>query len=163
MSRVPLHYNKIYSLAKAKIFCDGAKLLGRTIAFTNGCFDILHAGHIHSLMQAASFADYLFVGLNSDQSTKLLKGNERPFNNEQDRAMVLSALTCIDGITIFNNETPLQLINTLMPNVLVKGGDYTIDNIVGAKEVIAAGGKVEIINLINGLSTSIISQKILRL
>jgi D-glycero-beta-D-manno-heptose 1-phosphate adenylyltransferase len=160
MSRVPLHYNKIYTLEKAIIFCEGAKLLGRTVAFTNGCFDILHAGHIHSLQQAASFADYLFVGLNSDASTKRLKGEERPLNNEQDRATVLSALTCVDGVTIFEEDTPLNIIKALMPSVLVKGGDYTEETIVGAKEVKAFGGVVKIIELIPGLSTTALSQKL---
>ncbi len=130
------------------------------IAFTNGCFDILHAGHIHSLSQAASFADILIVGVNSDASTKRLKGPTRPINQEQNRALLLASLVMVDAVVLFDEDTPLQLINTILPDVLVKGGDYTIDTIVGAKEVIANGGKVEIIPLVEGLSSTSILKKI---
>lgn len=136
---------------------------GKTVAFTNGCFDILHAGHIQSLMQAASFADVLVVGLNSDASTKRLKGNDRPVNNEQNRALVLASLVMVDAVVLFEEDTPLNLITAVMPNVLVKGGDYTVDTIVGAKEVMANGGKVEIIPLVEGLSTTSLLQIIERL
>lgn len=136
------------------------KTFGKTIAFTNGCFDILHAGHIHSLSQAASFADVLVVGLNSDASTKRLKGEGRPVNNEDNRALMLASLIMVDAVVLFNEDTPLQLITAIMPDVLVKGGDYTIDTIVGAKEVIANGGKVEVIPLVEGLSTTNLLKKI---
>lgn len=135
----------------------------KTVTFTNGCFDILHAGHIHSLMHAASFADILIVGLNSDASTKGLKGNNRPINNEQNRALLLASLVMVDAVVLFEEATPLQLITSILPDVLVKGGDYTVDTIVGAKEVMANGGKVEIIPLVEGLSTTSILQKIERL
>ncbi len=135
----------------------------KTIAFTNGCFDILHAGHIHSLMQAASFADVLIVGLNSDASTKRLKGDNRPVNNEQNRALLLASLVMVDAVVLFDEDTPHQLITSVMPDVLVKGGDYTVDTIVGAKEVMANGGTVEIIPLVEGLSTTALLQKIERL
>ena len=135
----------------------------KKIAFTNGCFDILHAGHIHSLVQAASFADVLIVGLNSDASTKRLKGENRPVNNEQNRALLLASLVMVDAVVLFDEDTPFQLISTVMPDVLVKGGDYTIETIVGAKEVIANGGTVEIIQLVEGLSTTSLIQKIERL
>ena len=135
----------------------------KKIAFTNGCFDILHAGHIHSLMQAASFADVLIVGLNSDASTKRLKGDNRPVNNEQNRALLLASLVMVDAVVLFDEDTPFELISSVMPDVLVKGGDYTIDTIVGAKEVIANGGTVEIIQLVEGLSTTSLIQKIERL
>ena len=135
----------------------------KKIAFTNGCFDILHAGHIHSLVQAASFADVLIVGLNSDASTKRLKGDNRPVNNEQNRALLLASLVMVDAVVLFDEDTPFELISTVMPDVLVKGGDYTIDTIVGAKEVIANGGTVEIIQLVEGLSTTSLIQKIERL
>jgi D-beta-D-heptose 7-phosphate kinase/D-beta-D-heptose 1-phosphate adenosyltransferase len=135
----------------------------KKIAFTNGCFDILHAGHIHSLMQAASFADVLIVGLNSDASTKRLKGDNRPVNNEQDRALLLASLVMVDAVVFFDEDTPYELITSVMPDVLVKGGDYTVDTIVGAKEVIANGGNVEIIPLVEGLSTTSLIQKIERL
>lgn len=135
----------------------------KKIAFTNGCFDILHAGHIHSLMQAASFADVLIVGLNSDASTKRLKGDNRPINHEQNRALLLASLVMVDAVVLFDEDTPFNLISTIMPDVLVKGGDYTVDTIVGAKEVIANGGTVEIIQLVEGLSTTSLIQKIERL
>ena len=136
---------------------------GKKIAFTNGCFDILHAGHIHSLSQAASFADVLVVGLNSDASTKRLKGDNRPVNNEQNRALLLASLVMVDAVVLFDEDTPFELITKVMPDVLVKGGDYTVDTIVGAKEVMANGGTVEIIPLVEGLSTTSLIQKIERL
>jgi rfaE bifunctional protein nucleotidyltransferase chain/domain len=135
----------------------------KKVAFTNGCFDILHAGHIHSLMQAASFADVLIVGLNSDTSTKRLKGDNRPVNNEQNRALLLASLVMVDAVVLFDDDTPFELITSVMPDVLVKGGDYTVDTIVGAKEVIANGGTVGIIPLVEGLSTTSLIQKIERL
>lgn len=139
------------------------RLQSKTIAFTNGCFDIMHAGHIHSLSQAATFADVLIVGLNSDASTRGLKGEGRPINKEQDRALLLASLVMVDAVVLFDEPTPLQLIQSIMPDVLVKGGDYTVDTIVGAKEVIANGGRVEIIPLIPGLSTTGLAEKISKL
>jgi D-beta-D-heptose 7-phosphate kinase/D-beta-D-heptose 1-phosphate adenosyltransferase len=139
------------------------RLQSKTIAFTNGCFDIVHAGHIHSLSQAATFADVLIVGLNSDASTRGLKGEGRPINKEQDRALLLASLVMVDAVVLFDEPTPLQLIRSIMPDVLVKGGDYTVDSIVGAKEVIANGGRVEIIPLIPGLSTTGLAEKISKL
>ncbi len=139
------------------------RLLNKKVAFTNGCFDILHAGHIHSLTQAASFADVLIVGLNSDASTKGLTGEGRPINNENDRALLLASMIMVDAVVLFNEATPLELIKTIMPDVLVKGGDYTVDTIVGAKEVIANGGRVEIIPLIPGLSTTKLADVISKL
>jgi rfaE bifunctional protein nucleotidyltransferase chain/domain len=139
------------------------RLQSKTIAFTNGCFDIVHAGHIHSLSQAATFADVLIVGLNSDTSTRGLKGEGRPINKEQDRALLLASLVMVDAVVLFDEPTPLQLIQSVMPDVLVKGGDYTVDTIVGAKEVIANGGSVEIIPLIPGLSTTGLAEKISKL
>lgn len=136
------------------------RLGSKKIAFTNGCFDILHAGHIHSLTQAASFADVLIVGLNSDSGTKKLKGEGRPINKEQDRALMLASMVMVDAVVLFDEPTPLELIKKIMPDVLVKGGDYTIDTIVGSKEVIANGGKAEIIPLIPGLSTTGLAEKI---
>jgi D-beta-D-heptose 7-phosphate kinase/D-beta-D-heptose 1-phosphate adenosyltransferase len=139
------------------------KLLNKSIAFTNGCFDILHAGHIHSFTQAASFADILIVGVNTDASTRNLKGEGRPINKEQDRALLLASLLMVDAVVLFDDATPLTFIKTILPDVLVKGGDYNIDTIVGAKEVIANGGRVEIIPLIPGLSTTGLAEKIGRL
>ena len=130
------------------------RLLSKTIAFTNGCFDILHRGHIFALSEAAKQADYLIVGLNSDASAKRLKGEGRPINDEQSRALLLSSLVMIDLIVLFEEETPLELIKKLLPDVLIKGGDYTIDQIAGAKEVIANGGKVIINPIVEGFSTT---------
>lgn len=134
--------------------------LGKTVAFTNGCFDILHEGHIASLSQAAQFADYLIVGLNTDDSVQRLKGKERPVNDQHARAIVLASLLMVDLVVLFSEDTPLALIQALLPNVLVKGGDYTIEKIVGAKEVMAHGGSVEIIPLVPGKSTSAVIDKL---
>jgi D-beta-D-heptose 7-phosphate kinase/D-beta-D-heptose 1-phosphate adenosyltransferase len=130
------------------------RVTGKTVAFTNGVFDILHRGHIFSLSQAAVEADFLIVGLNSDASTKRLKGDSRPVNDEQSRALVLAALLMVDMVVIFEEDTPLNLITTLQPDVLVKGGDYTLEQIVGAKEVMEAGGKVIINSIVEGFSTT---------
>jgi D-beta-D-heptose 7-phosphate kinase/D-beta-D-heptose 1-phosphate adenosyltransferase len=130
------------------------KLKSKTIAFTNGVFDILHEGHIALLSKAATFADILVVGVNSDASVKRLKGENRPVNNEQSRMKILAALIMVDAIVLFEEDTPLELIKKIQPDVLIKGGDYTVETIVGAKEVLAAGGKVEIIPLEEGFSTT---------
>jgi len=135
------------------------KVLDKTIAFTNGVFDILHPGHIFSLSQAAREADYLIVGINSDSSVKRLKGNNRPVNNQESRTLVLASLVIVDAVTIFEEDTPLELIKAIRPDVLVKGGDYTIEQIVGASEVIQAGGRVVINPIIEGYSTSSIIAK----
>jgi len=151
---------KIMSIEQAKAFMQACKTTGKTVAFTNGCFDILHPGHLFSLAESAKEADYLLVGLNSDASVKRLKGAERPIHNESSRASILANLVLVDVVVVFEEDTPLQLIQSLLPDVLVKGGDYTIDQIVGAKEVIANGGKVAINPIIEGFSTSSIIKKI---
>lgn len=150
---------KILSLKELVKKSQQWKAAGKKIAFTNGCFDILHAGHIYSLSQAAKEADYLIVGLNADASVKKLKGENRPVNDEQSRAQVLAALQMVDAVVIFAEETPLDLIKNLLPDVLVKGGDYTINEIAGAKEVIAAGGKIVLNPLLEGFSTSALIKK----
>lgn len=136
------------------------RLKSKTIAFTNGVFDILHEGHIAVLSKAASFADILIVGINSDASVKKIKGEDRPVNNENSRALILASLIMVDDIVIFEEETPIEIIKLIQPDVLVKGGDYTLDTIVGAKEVIAHGGTVEIVPLLEGFSTTNIIEKI---
>jgi D-beta-D-heptose 7-phosphate kinase/D-beta-D-heptose 1-phosphate adenosyltransferase len=136
------------------------RLKSKTVAFTNGVFDILHEGHITVLSKAASFADVLIVGVNSDTSVKKLKGESRPVNQESSRALILASLIMVDAVVIFEEETPLDLIKIIKPDVLIKGGDYTVDTIVGAKEVLDAGGKVEIIPLKAGFSTTGIIDKI---
>lgn len=151
---------KIKTVAEAKKIIAAWKVLGKTVAFTNGCFDILHPGHLYSLAETAKEADYLIVGLNSDASVKRLKGSERPINNTNDRALILANLILVDMVVIFEEDTPLALISALLPDVLVKGGDYTIDTIVGAKEVIANGGKVIINPIVEGFSTTHTIKKI---
>jgi D-beta-D-heptose 7-phosphate kinase/D-beta-D-heptose 1-phosphate adenosyltransferase len=151
---------KIVTVEQAKNIIYGWKLLCKTCAFTNGCFDILHQGHIFSLGEAAKEADYLIVGLNSDASVQRLKGPSRPINNTENRAIVLSNLAIVDLLVVFEEDTPLELIKALMPDILVKGGDYTIDQIVGAKEVIAGGGKVIINPIVEGYSTTGLIEKI---
>lgn len=124
------------------------------IVFSNGCFDILHAGHIHLLSQAASFGDVLVVGLNSDSSVKNLKGEHRPLQDENTRASVLASLFYVDAVVLFSEPTPRELIECITPDVLVKGGDYSLDKIVGADWVQQHGGRVEIVSLLPGFSTS---------
>ena len=163
MKQIDAIATKIYTLPSLMGALSGWRLKGQTIAFTNGCFDILHEGHIFSLSQAACEADLLIVGVNSDASTKRLKGEERPINNEQSRALLLASLAIVDAVVIFEEDTPLNLISTILPEVLVKGGDYTIEQIVGAKEVIANGGRVVINPIVQGFSTTGIIEKIRRL
>lgn len=138
------------------------KLSGYSIVFTNGCFDILHRGHVAYLQSAKSMGDILIVGMNTDASVKRLKGEERPINTLEDRAYVLSALKSVDYVVPFDEDTPITLIQSIKPDVLVKGGDYTMDTIIGAKEVHAYGGKVEIIPFVVGKSTSSIIDAIRR-
>lgn len=132
----------------------------KRIVFTNGCFDILHRGHVTYLAEAKKLGDLLVVGLNSDASVKRLKGAERPINNENDRQYVLSQLKAVDFVEIFEEDTPLNLILKVKPNILVKGGDWKIDQIVGAKEVLAGGGDVFSLNFVDGYSTTALIHKI---
>jgi rfaE bifunctional protein nucleotidyltransferase chain/domain len=132
----------------------------KKIVFTNGCFDILHRGHVTYLAEARKLGDLLVVGLNSDASVKRLKGPERPINNERDRRYVLSQLKSVDFVEIFTEDTPLDLILKVNPKVLVKGGDWKIDQIVGGKEVIAHGGDVFSLNFVDGYSTTSLIHKI---
>jgi len=127
---------------------------GQTVVFTNGCFDLLHPGHVRLLRQAASLGDFLVVGLNSDASVRRLKGAARPINTEDDRAEVLGALECVGAVTLFGEDTPLALIDALLPDVLVKGGDYRPEDVVGREQVEAAGGRVVIVPLVEGHSTT---------
>ena len=154
---------KIFDLSGLQHQLSRWRLLGKTVAFTNGCFDILHQGHIASLSDAAREADFLVVGLNSDASTCRLKGESRPINNQSARATVMASLLMVDAVILFEEDTPLNLINAIRPDVLVKGGDYTLEQIVGAKEVIEAGGRVVINPIVPGFSTTGIIEKIHRL
>ncbi|HEY4108630.1 D-glycero-beta-D-manno-heptose 1-phosphate adenylyltransferase [Puia sp.] len=154
---------KIYDLAGIEHQVRRWRLLSKTVSFTNGCFDILHQGHIASLSDAAREADILVVGVNSDSSTRRLKGESRPINGQDARATLLASLLMVDAVVIFDEDTPLQLITTVMPDVLVKGGDYTLEQIVGAKEVMASGGRVVINPMVPGFSTTGIIDKICQL
>jgi D-glycero-beta-D-manno-heptose 1-phosphate adenylyltransferase len=151
--------NKIFDLKNLLAQINRWRLLNKKIVFTNGVFDILHQGHIASLSEAASYGDVLIVGVNGDASVKRLKGPTRPVNDEQSRALLLASMLMTDGIIIFGEDTPLQLITTILPDVLVKGGDYTIEQIAGAKEVMANGGIVKISPTIQGFSTTNIIEK----
>ena len=151
--------NKIYSLPKLLAQLASWRVTNKTIAFTNGCFDILHEGHIFSLSQAAQEADYLIVGVNSDNSTRRLKGPLRPINGEHSRALLLASLVIVDAVVIFEGDTPLELIKSLLPDVIVKGGDYTMEQIAGSKEVLENGGRVLINPIKEGFSsTGILAQ-----
>lgn len=136
------------------------KLNSKTIVFTNGCFDIIHSGHTYYLSEAKKLGDILVVGLNTDDSVRRLKGENRPVNNQFDRAAVLSSLKPVDFVVFFDEDTPLELIKLVNPDVLVKGADYKIEEIVGADYVMQNGGKVVTINLVEGKSTTNILNKI---
>ncbi len=132
----------------------------KKIVFTNGCFDLLHAGHIAYLSEAASLGDILIVGLNSDSSVTQLKGPNRPVNNENSRATMLASMFFIDAVVLFSDDIPLELIKFISPDVLVKGGDYEVHQIAGSTEVLAAGGEVKILSFLPGYSSSALIEKI---
>lgn len=151
---------KIFTIDALQHQLNRWRLKSKKVVFTNGVFDILHEGHIASLSEAASHGSILIVGVNTDASVKRLKGDDRPVNNENSRALLLASLVITDAVILFNEDTPLNLIKTLLPDVLVKGGDYTLDQIVGAKEVMANGGEVKIVPILEGFSTTSIIQKL---
>lgn len=136
------------------------KFKNKKIVFTNGCFDILHRGHVSYLNQARSLGDALIIGLNSDASVKRLKGSDRPINKESDRKFVLENLKSVDAVQIFDEDTPLEIIKIIRPQVLVKGGDWKIDQIVGGREVIGWGGEVMSLSFVDGYSTTSVINKI---
>ncbi|MCH5597704.1 D-glycero-beta-D-manno-heptose 1-phosphate adenylyltransferase [Niabella ginsengisoli] len=152
--------SKIMLLKDVAILRAQWKTQGQKVVFTNGVFDILHAGHVQSLMQAHDNGDRLIIGLNADVSVKRLKGESRPIINERDRALLLAALQFVDAVVLFEEDTPIVLIEKLLPDVLIKSADYNIENIVGAKEVIANGGEVKIMPFVKGLSSTNIIEKI---
>lgn len=149
----------ILSIDLAKELAKELKTQGKTIVFTNGCFDILHCGHTTYLNEAKKLGDILILGLNSDDSVRRLKGENRPINNQSDRAVVMDSLKSIDYVVIFEEDTPFNLINAIIPDVLVKGGDYSKENIVGADIVENNGGNVVTINFVEGKSTTNIINK----
>ena len=150
---------KILPLSDLQKKIEEWKSEGKTIAFTNGCFDILHAGHIASLLQASKEGDKLVVALNADSSVRGLKGDSRPVNKEDARAVVMAAMGMVDAVTVFSEPTPKELILAIKPDVLVKGGDYKVEEIAGAKEVIEWGGRVVINPIVEGFSTTSIIEK----
>jgi len=152
--------NKIYSLPNLKITVKNWQNEGSKVVFTNGVFDLVHIGHITYLAKAAELGNKLVIGLNSDLSVKRLKGDDRPINDQDNRAALLAALFFVDAVVVFEEDTPINLITELLPDFLVKGADYSIENIVGAKEVIANGGEVKTINFVEGYSSTSIIQKI---
>ena len=152
-------FNKITDIASAKALVDGWKNEDKKVVFTNGVFDLLHIGHISYLSKAAELGDKLIIGLNADSSVKRIKGESRPINNQNTRAVLLASFFFVDAVVTFEEDTPLNLISTLLPDVLIKGADYSIENIVGAKEVLANGGEVKTITFVDGYSsTSIINR-----
>ena len=140
--------------------CDAARAKGAAVVFTNGCFDVLHAGHVRYLTKARAMGDFLVIGLNSDDSVRRLKGNGRPINTENDRAEVLDALRAVDAVTIFGEPTAEALIATVRPDVYVKGGDYTLETLPEAKIVQEYGGHVELVPLVGGRSTTNVIERI---
>jgi D-beta-D-heptose 7-phosphate kinase/D-beta-D-heptose 1-phosphate adenosyltransferase len=152
--------NKILDLSSYRILLKDLKKLGHKIVFTNGCFDILHLGHITYLEEAKAKGDILVVGLNSDNSVKRLKGPERPIKDEKSRASILAALSSVDVVIIFEDDTPISLIKAVQPDILVKGGDYKKEQIVGADFVERTGGQVVIIPFLEGHSSTDLINKL---
>lgn len=151
---------KISDLPTLKTQVQNWQSEGKKVVFTNGVFDLLHIGHITYLAKAAELGDKLIIGLNADSSVKRIKGESRPVNDQSSRAAILAAMFFVDAIVVFEEDTPLNLISTLLPDYLVKGADYSVENIVGAKEVIANGGEVKTINFVEGYSSTSIINKI---
>jgi rfaE bifunctional protein nucleotidyltransferase chain/domain len=152
--------NKILDLKAAKNKVITWQAENQKVVFTNGVFDLLHIGHITYLAKAADLGDKLIIGLNSDSSVRRIKGDDRPINDQNSRAALLAALFFVDAVTIFDEDTPQNLVTTLLPDILVKGADYAIENIVGAKEVLANGGEVKTITFVEGYSSTSIINKI---
>ena len=156
-------YSKIKSLEALKVCIQNDQAKGLSIVFTNGCFDLLHKGHVDYLSKAADLGDKLIVAVNTDDSVRRLgKSASRPIQDQEARATVIAALESVAYVVLFNEDTPFELIQTIAPNVLVKGSDYAVHQIVGADIVLANGGRVETIDFIQGYSTSAIEQKILK-
>ena len=160
MNKLQVLCNKIVSLDDLLRTLHIWKFKGDKVVFTNGCFDIIHRGHVEYLAQAASLGNRLIVGVNTDACVQRLKGPNRPVNDENTRAEILAAFGFVDAVILFSDETPLSLITAIKPNVLVKGGDYTVDTIVGADVVKANGGTVEVIPFVQGFSTTSLINKI---
>ena len=152
--------NKIQDPERLKSQVTNWQKEGKKVVFTNGVFDLLHIGHITYMAKASELGDKLIIGLNADSSVKRIKGEGRPVNDQNNRAALLAALFFVDAVVVFEDDTPLNLISELMPDILVKGADYSVENIVGAKEVIANGVEVKTINFVEGYSSTSIIEKI---
>ncbi|MEQ8362357.1 MAG: D-glycero-beta-D-manno-heptose 1-phosphate adenylyltransferase [Cyclobacteriaceae bacterium] len=152
--------SKIKGWGQSKTQVEEWRNQGQKIVFTNGCFDILHLGHVDYLEKAAALGDRLVIGLNTDDSVSRFKGPERPIQDQNSRARILSSLQFVDMVVLFNEDTPLELISSLIPDILVKGSDYLAENIVGAEVVKKNGGEVKTIDFVSGYSTSRIIDKI---
>ncbi len=152
---------KIKEREELRKIVEDLKARAKRIVFTNGCFDLLHVGHVRYLEKAKTLGDVLVIGLNSDRSVRSLKGPQRPILSQDERAELLSSLACVDFVTIFDEPTPLELISLLLPHVLVKGGDWTKDAIVGREVVEASGGEVVVLPFVEGFSTSQLIKTIL--
>jgi len=155
----PLH-PAVLTLEEMIVRFGREKRNGKRVVFTNGCFDLLHPGHIHSLEAARALGDFLIVGINSDESVRILKGPDRPVMPETERAEILASLECVDGVLIFDELTPQKVVAALLPDILVKGSDWPGNQIVGREEVEAAGGRVVLIDVVPGYSTTDILKKI---
>ncbi|HOK50632.1 MAG: D-glycero-beta-D-manno-heptose 1-phosphate adenylyltransferase [Bacteroidales bacterium] len=156
--------SKIIDWKELERVCYRAKFFNKKIVFTNGCFDILHRGHIEYLHQAAEMGDWLIVGLNTDASVRRLKGNGRPVQDEETRALILASLSCVNYVVLFDEDTPLKIIQLVQPDILVKGGDYPdVEKIVGYDVVKQRGGKVIALPFVEGHSTTQLLQKIQQL
>ena len=160
MSHLKTLNSKVYNLDALTNQVEQWKMAGKKVVFTNGCFDIIHRGHIEVLARTADLGDKLVIGLNSDQSIQKLKGKDRPVIDEQSRAILLAALSFVDAIVLFSEDTPLKLISALLPDVLAKGGDYEIETIVGHEIVQKNGGKVKLVPFLDGFSSTTIIDKI---
>ena len=152
--------SKIVDRAELARRCEAMRAAGRRVVFTNGCFDLLHRGHIDLLGKAGSMGDILVVGINTDDSVRRLKGSSRPWTPEEDRAEVIAALATVDLVVLFDEDTPLELIREIDPDVLVKGADYRVEEVVGADHVRASGGRVELVPLTEGRSTTTLVEKL---
>jgi rfaE bifunctional protein nucleotidyltransferase chain/domain len=160
MTHIELLYNKIFTWETLKSQVAKWQKQGKKIVFSNGCFDIVHKGHIDYLNRAADLGDVLVMGLNTDDSVSKLKGPHRPIQDEQSRLTIIAALQCVNAVVLFDEETPFELIKLVQPDVLVKGSDYKPENIVGYDIVIAKGGQVKTIDYLPGFSTSGIEKRI---
>ena len=160
MSQFNTLKNKIFSLENLKVQVENWKATGEKVVFTNGCFDIIHQGHIEVLARTADLGTKLIVGLNSDSSIQKLKNENRPIIQQQSRAILLASFSFVDAVVLFSEQTPINLISTLLPDILSKGGDYEIETIVGHEIVQRNGGRIVLIPFVDGFSSTTIIEKI---